>query len=123
MRPRTRPPVLAGLIAVALALSGCGSGEAEGGGTVSGGEASLALPDLGSVTVMGGVSGRLLLMVGLLVCGLGLAFGGDRVRPAAATARASLDARGVRADLRDVQGLSHQAGPIPAAAVGASSRR
>lgn len=40
-----------------------------------GGEASLTLPDLGSVEVMGGINGRLLLMVGLLVCVAGLVFG------------------------------------------------
>ncbi|HYQ74019.1 MAG TPA: sodium-translocating pyrophosphatase [Cellulomonas sp.] len=40
-----------------------------------GGEASLVLPDLGAVTVLGSVSGRLLLGLGLLVCVLGLAFG------------------------------------------------
>lgn len=40
-----------------------------------GGEASLALPDLGTVEVFGGLSGRLLLGIGLVVCVLGLAFG------------------------------------------------
>ncbi|WP_082573984.1 sodium-translocating pyrophosphatase [Cellulomonas sp. Root137] len=41
----------------------------------AGGEASLVLPDLSTVTVMGGVSGRLLLGLGLIVCVLGLGFG------------------------------------------------
>jgi K(+)-stimulated pyrophosphate-energized sodium pump len=59
-----------------LLLAGCGSsGEASAGGGAHGGEASLVLPDLGSVTVIGGVSGRLLLGIGLLVCVAGLAFG------------------------------------------------
>ncbi|WP_231505320.1 sodium-translocating pyrophosphatase [Cellulomonas sp. URHE0023] len=44
-------------------------------GTGSGGEANLVLPDLWSVTVTGGVSGALLLGVGLVVCVLGLGFG------------------------------------------------
>ncbi|MEN0128064.1 MAG: sodium-translocating pyrophosphatase [Brevundimonas sp.] len=44
-------------------------------GTGHGGEASLVLPDLGSVTTVGGGSGRALLAVGLVVCLLGLAFG------------------------------------------------
>ncbi|NKY21062.1 sodium-translocating pyrophosphatase [Cellulomonas denverensis] len=58
-----------------LFLAGCGSaGASTGEGSAHGGEASLALPDLGSVQVMG-VSGRLLLMIGLLVCVGGLAFG------------------------------------------------
>ena len=41
----------------------------------AGGEANLVLPDLGSVSFLGGTSGRSLLMVGLLVCALGLGFG------------------------------------------------
>src|SRR5579859_3827502 len=40
----------------------------------AGGEASLVLPDLGSQTFLG-TNGRTLLMGGLLVCVLGLAFG------------------------------------------------
>jgi K(+)-stimulated pyrophosphate-energized sodium pump len=40
-----------------------------------GGEANLVLPDLSVVTVAGGVSGRLLLGLGLVVCLLGLGFG------------------------------------------------
>lgn len=44
-------------------------------GTDPGGEANLVLPDLSTVTVMGGVSGRLLLGIGLVVCLLGLGFG------------------------------------------------
>ncbi len=40
-----------------------------------GGEASLALPDLGSVTFAGGINGHTLLLFGLLVCALGMAFG------------------------------------------------
>jgi K(+)-stimulated pyrophosphate-energized sodium pump len=40
-----------------------------------GGEASLVLPDLGSVSFLGGTSGRTLLMGGLVVCALGLLFG------------------------------------------------
>lgn len=53
------------------ALSSAGSPP----GTGSGGEANLVLPDLGTVSVMGGVSGRLLLGLGLVVCVLGLGFG------------------------------------------------
>ncbi|WP_082097254.1 sodium-translocating pyrophosphatase [Demequina silvatica] len=59
----------AGLLgAGVLALSGCG-------GHIEGGEASLELPDLSGVTVGGGVSGTALLVGGLLVTVLGLAFG------------------------------------------------
>ena len=60
---------------VALALSGCGASSSASKSTVRGGEASLVLPDLNSVTVLGGGSGRALLVIGLAVCALGLGFG------------------------------------------------
>ena len=41
----------------------------------AGGGANLVLPDLGTVSFLGGTSGRTLLMFGLLVAGLGLIFG------------------------------------------------
>jgi K(+)-stimulated pyrophosphate-energized sodium pump len=41
----------------------------------AGGEASLILPDLSSVTFFGGINGHNLLLVGLIVCMLGLLFG------------------------------------------------
>jgi len=41
----------------------------------AGGEANLILPDLSQVTFLGGVDGHSLLLVGLVVCGLGLLFG------------------------------------------------
>jgi K(+)-stimulated pyrophosphate-energized sodium pump len=41
----------------------------------SGGEANLVLPDLGQATFFGGISGRSILMVGILVSFLGLGFG------------------------------------------------
>ncbi|MGV8979529.1 MAG: sodium-translocating pyrophosphatase, partial [Cellulomonas sp.] len=59
---------------VAVALSGCAS-SASTGTTKGGGEASLILPDLSTVTMVGGGSGRTLLIVGLLVCLLGIGFG------------------------------------------------
>lgn len=82
---RPRPPhrrirvhrslMSAGLAGAAmLALAGCAS-SSDGEATAGGGEANLALPDLSTVTVMGGLSGRGLLMAGLLVCVLGLGFG------------------------------------------------
>jgi K(+)-stimulated pyrophosphate-energized sodium pump len=43
--------------------------------TRQGGEANLILPDLGSVDFLGGISGRTLLLGGLVVCVLGLMFG------------------------------------------------
>ncbi|HEY0119803.1 MAG TPA: hypothetical protein VGC04_13585, partial [Cellulomonas sp.] len=44
-------------------------------GDSPGGEASLVLPDLSVVHVVGGISGRLLLVIGLVLCVLGLGFG------------------------------------------------
>ena len=73
---RRRPGVRAGVLATAaaLALSGCAS-SASTGPSSRGGEASLVLPDLSAVTIVGGGSGRTLLLIGLLVCVLGMGFG------------------------------------------------
>ncbi|MHB1490412.1 MAG: sodium-translocating pyrophosphatase, partial [Cellulomonas sp.] len=60
--------------AATLVLSGCASSTTSDT-TIKGGEASLVLPDLSSVTVLGGISGRLLLTLGLVVCLAGIAFG------------------------------------------------
>ncbi len=71
---RGRTARTAALLVAASALAGCastGSGESSGGG----GEASLVLPDLSAVTVVGGGSGRNLLLLGLVVCAFGLGFG------------------------------------------------
>lgn len=71
---RTAVPVLATLVAAALA--GCSSapaGSAEG--AVGGGEASLVLPDLSQATTAIGIDGRLLLVIGMGICLLGLGFG------------------------------------------------
>lgn len=64
-----------GALAAALALAGCATSGAEGEAGTGGGEASLVLPDLSTVTLVGGGSGRTLLLFGLLVCALGLGFG------------------------------------------------
>ncbi|MCI1788400.1 MAG: sodium-translocating pyrophosphatase [Actinomyces sp.] len=64
------------LLAAALPLAGCASGGGEGSdATVGGGEASLVLPDLSQASITGGVDGRALLSIGLIVCALGLLFG------------------------------------------------
>jgi K(+)-stimulated pyrophosphate-energized sodium pump len=47
----------------------------EAGEHHGGGEANLKLPDLHSVVFSGGLDGHTLLLFGLIVCGLGLAFG------------------------------------------------
>src|SRR5437899_6639305 len=41
----------------------------------AGGEANLKLPDMGSVSFLGGTSGYKLLSIGLIFCALGLLFG------------------------------------------------
>ncbi|MEL4504073.1 sodium-translocating pyrophosphatase [Luteococcus sp. H138] len=59
--------------ALLLALAGC-SGDGGPAGEHSGGEANLQLPDL-SLAHFFGLSGRTLLMIGLVVCAIGIAFG------------------------------------------------
>ncbi len=72
MRPTTRRGMAVIGTLAALALSGCaGGGDA---GEHKGGEANLQLPDFNLVT-FGGVSGKLLLMIGLAICLGGLVFG------------------------------------------------
>ncbi len=63
-----------GLLALALTAL-APAALAQEGGNHHGGEASLVLPDLRSVTFVGGVNGHTLLLFGLLVCALGWAFG------------------------------------------------
>jgi K(+)-stimulated pyrophosphate-energized sodium pump len=75
---RRRITLVTGLLGLLVVLSGCAattSSGAQGGGTAHGGEAALVLPDLSAVTVLGGGSGRVLLLVGLVVCAIGLGFG------------------------------------------------
>jgi K(+)-stimulated pyrophosphate-energized sodium pump len=60
--------------AAPAALAQTPTGTAPGAPHGGGGEASLIVPDLGSVT-FGAVSGRALLLWGLVVCALGLVFG------------------------------------------------
>ncbi len=70
-----RPVLVSAAVAAALILSGCSQESAPAGSPKPGGEANLQLPDLSQVTFLGGINGRLLLMLGLLVCLGGLAFG------------------------------------------------
>jgi K(+)-stimulated pyrophosphate-energized sodium pump len=60
-------PALGGLPTPALAQ--------ESGTHHAGGEANLTLPDLSTVTFLGGVNGHTLLLFGLVICVLGLVFG------------------------------------------------
>ena len=64
-------PMLLALALVALAPAAMAR---ESGGH-HGGEANLTLPDLRTVTFAGGLNGHTLLLFGLLVCALGMAFG------------------------------------------------
>ena len=73
MRERSLSVVLVGVFVVVLSLVGVSvpvHAEEAGGG----GEATLVLPDLGSVSFLGGVAGNRLLVGGIVVCLLGLAF-------------------------------------------------
>lgn len=78
--PRSRRTFLGALGALPFALLLCGFARplpaAEDPSlNVHGGEANLVLPDLSQVTVIGGFSGQTLLIIGLIVCLLGLGFG------------------------------------------------
>ena len=79
-------------------------------------------PTSGTVTFLGGINGRTLLLVGLLVCALGLAFGLVDLQPAQEPAGAPVDARGLGADLRDLQDLPADAGQVPADPLGVHRR-
>lgn len=67
--------LLTALLAIVLLAGVSSQAFAQEPATQVGGEANLRLPDLGQVSFLGGVNGRSLLMVGLVVCGLGLLFG------------------------------------------------
>ena len=66
--------LLALTVSTITAASGALAATPPGAGQHAGGEASLIVPDLGSVAV-GGMNGRTLLMAGLVVCVFGLLFG------------------------------------------------
>src|SRR5678809_920258 len=69
----TRPSSVIGfLAALAAVLTAPAAFAAEEHG---GGEASLVLPDLGSVKFLGNMPGSTLLSIGIIVCLLGLTFG------------------------------------------------
>jgi len=74
MRERSLSVLLVGVFVVVLSIVGVSvpvHAEEAGGG----GEATLVLPDLGSVSFLGGVAGNRLLVGGIVVCLLGLVFG------------------------------------------------
>ncbi len=75
VRFRAVPRVLCVLLALMTGALSIPAAFAQTGQQHQGGEANLILPDLGTVTFFGGISGRSLLMGGLVVCALGLLFG------------------------------------------------
>ena len=77
-----------------------------------GGEASLRMPDVGAIQLMG-VNGRTLLLGGLVVCVLGLVFGLVDLQAHRGPARPLVDAGDLGADLRDLQDVSRHAGQVP----------
>src|SRR4051812_1296927 len=68
---RTRLPSVLGVLTAALAFLAAPAAFAQH----EGGEASLVLPDLGSVKFLGSIPGSTLLSIGIIVCVLGLGFG------------------------------------------------
>ena len=77
-----------------------------------GGEASLRMPDVGSIALMG-VNGRTLLLGGLVVCVLGLVFGLVIFRRIKNLPVHAVHAGDLGADLRDVQDVPRDAGQVP----------
>jgi len=77
----TKPTLTAALALAGLMLFGSTAAAAQAvtspppAAQHAGGEASLVLPDLSQATFLGGIGGRALLMLGLVVCALGLLFG------------------------------------------------
>ncbi|MGJ3507289.1 sodium-translocating pyrophosphatase [Enemella sp. A6] len=71
----TRRRALVAAVLGTLILAGCGSPGEQPGDHQIGGEANLQLPDLGQVAFLGGMSGKVLLGIGLAICVLGLGFG------------------------------------------------
>ena len=71
-----RLAVLVMFVGVMSLSSGVAFAQAEAGAPEHhGGEAALVVPDLSSVTFLGGIDGHTLLMSGLVICALGLLFG------------------------------------------------
>ena len=77
-----------------------------------GGEANLVLPDMSSVTFLGGITGYTLLALGLVVCAAGLLFGLVIYTQLKNLPGAPRHARDLRADLRDLQDLPGHAGQV-----------
>ncbi|MGH9740468.1 MAG: sodium-translocating pyrophosphatase [Candidatus Acidiferrales bacterium] len=71
---RAVPAILPVLLALA-AVPGLLAAQQEPARHAGGGEAALVLPDLSQATFLGSINGWNLLLVGLIVCALGLAFG------------------------------------------------
>ena len=63
------------MFSVLLLTASAGDSAVVSAAASRGGEANLVLPDLDQAVFFGGIGGRTLLMGGLVVCALGLAFG------------------------------------------------
>ena len=86
------------------------------------GEAGLKLPDLSAV-FFHGINGHKLLLIGLVLCALGLLFGLAIYMQLKNLPVHRAMLRNLRADLRDLQDLSGHAGQVPADPVGLHRRR
>ena len=102
---------LVALVVVAAPAFAQSSAPAPAPAHQGGGEANLKIPPLDQVQFLG-MNGRTLLMLGLVVCVLGLVFGLVDLHAAQEPAGAPVDARDLRADLRDLQDLPDHAGQV-----------
>src|SRR5689334_23157552 len=75
LRSKRLPLALLALLALTLGAAAPALAAEEGMMQGHGGEASLVLPDLGSVTFLGTTPGSTLLTGGIVVCLLGMVFG------------------------------------------------
>src|SRR5664279_1376776 len=67
--------IASGVLALLLLAAPAAGAQEAAAHHEGGGEAALVLPDMGSVTFLGGIPGSTLLTGGIVVCLLGLAFG------------------------------------------------
>ena len=108
----TSVSVFASVVLAVLTLLAAPSAWAQGMTERHGGEASLVLPDLGSVSFLGGIPGSTLLIGGMLVCVLGLVFG-LVIYTQLKNLPVHKSMREIsRADLRDLQDVPDHAGQV-----------
>ena len=83
----------------------------------AGGEATLQVPDLSTVSFLG-MNGHSILLIGLIFCAFGLLFGLMIYMQLKKLAGSPRHARNLRADLRDLQDVRRHPGQVPDDPVG-----